>query len=210
MARSKRRLDVESERSLLVTAAPLDDDPELAAALGRVVGAWSHLEYHLTILFAVYAQMDMNMAAAVFDFFRSTPTQVEVIRRVIQLSSRSSDERRVALSTPLKTYERLAKQRNSVAHNPFGWLDPDGREPYLMEKTKGIEGPDGIPYRKRPVTIAELNALREEIERLAFTLGQEIRRAPPPTFVRTPLSRTPDLSQSDAQLHTAPATPQDG
>ena len=189
--------------------APLDDDAELAAALGRMVGAWSHLEYRLTVLFAMLTEMDLNMAAAVFDFFKSTSTQIDVMRRVSRLSPRATDKSRASLGTALKTYQRLAPLRNALAHNPFGWDDPEQTDVYIMEKTKGVPGFDGLPYRKRQITVEKVNDLRAEIDVLSLVFALELQLMPPPTSVRTPVLPPPDSHRLGVLSNPSQSLPQE-
>ena len=160
--------------------APLEDDPELAAALGRMVGAWSHLEYLWTLQFAKFTGMGLNMAAGVFDFFKSTRTQCDVLRRLGNISPRSSEEIREGLKITLKLYQELADRRNKLAHNPFGWMGGEGREIYIMEKTKGTPGPNRIPYRRTPIKAEDLDNLRDDINVLVAAIVKIGLMSPPP------------------------------
>jgi hypothetical protein len=179
--------------------APLDDDPELAAALGRMVGAWSNLEYLWTLQFAKFTGMELNMAAGVFDFFKSTRTQCDVLRRLGKISPQSSDEIREGLKIALKLYQELADRRNMLAHNPFGWTTGDEPELYIMEKTKGVPWPDGIPFRRTPIKVEDLNDLRDDIQVLMRTMivvgmiPPKVEPAPPLDGLLPHIHQSPDL-----------------
>lgn len=145
---------------------PLEADEKLAAALGRATGAWSHIEYLLTILFCVVTKLDLHMAAGIFDFFKSTRTQGDVLKRVAKLSTVATDDQREFLATLLKEYEGLAQRRNEVAHNPYGWTDETNTNVYLMLKTKGTPTEEGIPYKTRTIEAKELDKLTSDIDAL--------------------------------------------
>ena len=71
--------------------SPLSADEKLAAALGRMTGTWSHLEYMLGLIFQKATGLDSNIAVGIFDFFRSTHTQRNVLLRIVSVSNRFSD-----------------------------------------------------------------------------------------------------------------------
>jgi|SoiMethySBSTD1v2_1073268.scaffolds.fasta_scaffold290011_1 hypothetical protein len=145
--------------------SPLDADEKLAAALGRMAGMWSHLEFMLAMIFQKATGMDGNVASGIFDFFRNTHTQRRVLLRIIAISNRFTAWETNLLKDVLKSYVALAEKRNALAHNPFGWKDvndPDSL--YLMQKAHGTKSGDGIPYTTRPVTTEEINALTREID----------------------------------------------
>lgn len=169
--------------------SPLDEDVRLAAALGRVTGAWSHLEYHLTWIFSILTGLnDIWMAEAIFSVYKSVPTQRDVLKRVAKLSPSISDPERETLSKILKEYLDLATRRNQIAHNPFGKND-DGL--YVMVRDRG-SGRD-IPYRPEPISVDILEALESDVRALvtrvaAFTqilaglhTSQDIPPQPPPS-----------------------------
>jgi hypothetical protein len=149
---------------------PLQTDEKLAAALGRATGAWAHIEYLLTVLFSIITDLNINMAAAIFEMFKSTHSQADVLNRVAKLSTRIADGYRDGLKEILKDYIALAARRNEIAHNPLGWEDIENTKVYIMTKTKGVPGPDGIPYRRRSISEDEINALTNDIEALKFSI----------------------------------------
>ena len=163
---------------------PIQADEKLAAALGRLTGAWSLTELNLTILFSVLTKLDLNMAAAIFDVFRSTHTQTTVMNRVARVSDVVSDDQRQTLKQLMADYGRLAEKRNEVVHNPLGWTDATNTSVYLMLKTRGVPGPEGIPYRTRLLSIAEIDGLTHDLAtfhlRLMALLTVVAKLPPPP------------------------------
>jgi hypothetical protein len=98
---------------------PFELDPDLARELGLVTNAWSLLECNLTSLFSILAKVEMHTGAAIFDLFKSTVTQREVLLRLANLSPRAKPHLET-IKNLLKDYQKLAERRNEVAHNPFG------------------------------------------------------------------------------------------
>jgi hypothetical protein len=139
---------------------PFEVDPDLAKELGLATNAWSHLEYNLTTLFSILAAVEIHTAAAIFDLFKSTVTQREVLLRLAKLSPRAKPHVET-ISTLLKDYQKLAERRNEVAHNPFG---AKAQTVYIMLKTKGKPGPLGIPYDTRDISSSEIKEIRKDIE----------------------------------------------
>jgi hypothetical protein len=118
----------------------------------------------LTLIFQKATGMDGNVAAAVFDFFRSTHTQRRVLLRVVSISGRFNEWETNLLNNLLKDYLVLAEKRNELAHNPFGWKDVNDPESlYILQKEHGVKSSDGIPYTTRPITAQEINDLTTEI-----------------------------------------------
>lgn len=144
-------------------AGPLADD-ELAASLGRATGAWALLESMLTMLFSVIVKIDLTLAVAIFDFFKSTPTQRDVLVRVAKLMPHVKDAHRSMLANLMRDYQDLAKRRNEIAHNPYGWMDKEETKAYVMLKIKTLPPPDGFPYSMEPVS-------REKIEQLTHDIN---------------------------------------
>lgn len=133
------------------------------------------MESNLTILFAMITKLDLNMAAAIFDFFKSTPTQRDALKRVAKLSKEVSPEQRTLLNEVMKEYEGLAQRRNEIAHNPYGFQDTTQTKVYLMLKTKGLPGPEGIPYMTRLIEVGEIDQLTADIHALRVKLLALIR-----------------------------------
>ena len=143
---------------------PLQSDKELAASLGRATGAWALLESMLTMLFAVIVKIDLRIAVAIFDFFKSTPTQRDVLVRVAKLMPHVTDTHRAMLADLMTDYQDLAKRRNEIAHNPYGWMDKEQTKAYVMLKVKGAPMPDGFPYTTRTISRDEIEELTRDID----------------------------------------------
>jgi hypothetical protein len=172
--------------------SPLEADEKLAAALGRMTGTWSHLECLLTLIFQKATGMDGNVAACIFDSFRNTHTQRNVLLRVVAISNRLNDWETALLKDALKSYIALADKRNALAHNPFGWTNVnDPKSLYIMQKQHGWKSEDGIPYTACPITTEEIQALTKEIDFLRLRM---LAIAMPNHFTLPPELRQPEQS----------------
>jgi hypothetical protein len=144
-------------------AGPLDTDKDLAAALGRMTGTWSHLHFMLGLIFQKVTGLSHQMAAAIFDQFQNTQAQQRLMERVAPHSSFLTDNEGKLLTAALKSYIALARRRNDLAHNPFGWSDPVTQSSlYLMQKTKGRPDSDET-VTSRPISVEEIENLTKEI-----------------------------------------------
>jgi hypothetical protein len=144
-------------------AGPLDADKDLAAALGRMTGTWSHLQFMLGLIFQKATGLSPKMSDAIFDQFQNTQAQQRLMERVAPHSSFLADGDRKLLTAALKSYVALAKRRNDLAHNPFGWSDPTTQSGlYLLQKTKGRPEFDAT-MTTRLISVEEIESLTEEI-----------------------------------------------
>jgi hypothetical protein len=142
---------------------PIDANDKLAIAVGRATSTWAHAEVHLTTVFAILTGMDHTMAATVFRFFRNVPTHKDALLQVARVSTRCDEQDFAALSAILTDYSSLAGRRNSVVHNPFGWVPGEEQKIYRMQKEK-VSKPGMFPYSRAPVDVAEIEALTAEIK----------------------------------------------
>ncbi|WP_267428060.1 hypothetical protein [Methylobacterium sp. GC_Met_2] len=147
---------------------PIEDDPELAAAVGRVASYWAHLEHHFASLFGALTGLDMTMAVTVFSYFRSARTQRDVILSSAKVSSRSEEKTFDRIKQVLSEYDRLAAVRNAIVHTPFGY-ETEGKNLYRMERER-VSQPGVFPYKKTPFTIQEVEGLLEPIKELIGNL----------------------------------------
>jgi hypothetical protein len=150
-------------------SGPIEDDINLAAAIGRVSGAWSRIESQLTLIFCALAIVKVGVGAAIFDFFKSTATHSQVLTKLGKLSPVSNDLVRAALKSAIDDYGHLAKERNELAHNPLGWTSPERSEVYMMMKSKVSTG-DDFPWTTKPLVISDIDALKDRIDLLNFKL----------------------------------------
>jgi hypothetical protein len=161
--------------------APIDDDINLAAAIGRVSGAWSLIESQLTVLFCSLADVNINIGAIIFNFFRSTATQAQILTRLAAVSPKSNDRVRHLLKNALGEYAVLAKERNELAHNPLGWTNSERSEIYTMIKSK-VTPDDEFPYAMKPLIVADIVNLKTRIDIFQLKILTVLHLIQPPIF----------------------------
>src|SRR6185437_1592589 len=98
---------------------PVDDDPEMASAIGRCSNNWTHAETILAWIFTSLTGAEHTIAVTVFSFFKTIRTQSDVLKKLANLSPFMTDELRNRLKQSLKTYLALAEGRNQLLHNPI-------------------------------------------------------------------------------------------
>jgi hypothetical protein len=143
-------------------SGPVDENIELAAAIGRCSNDWSHAEYQLALLFCILAKMDMTAAVTVFSMFKSVRTQSEVLKRLARVSQlKVSGENLEILKRLMREYEDLAAERNRIAHNPIG-RTAEEKELYIMLRRKSPEIGE-LPYETAPISIQMIDELAARI-----------------------------------------------
>lgn len=144
-------------------AHPVDDNPELAAAIGRMTNKWGHVEYRLALIFSMLAGLDLATGPTIFDFFKSTSIQKQVLLRLARLAPFCTDTITSTLEDVLIEYENLAKERNEISHNPFGQTLE--QELYIMVKLKKPKAGESV-YFAKPIAIEDINSAAVKIEAL--------------------------------------------
>ncbi len=167
------------ERAL--RGGPVDENIELAAAIGRCSNNWAHAETRLTIIFCLLSKTDLTTAVTIFSFFKATRTQSDVLKRLGKLSPLVTLEKFELLTDLMKEYQSLADERNRLLHNPIGMNE----ELYIMLREKSPQ-PGTIPYKTEAISIESIDDLSSRIAVFnlkATILGQTISGTSLPTGV---------------------------
>lgn len=144
-------------------SGPVDNDIELAAAIGRCSNDWAHAEYMLAVLFSILDPLDLTTAVTIFSCFKSTRAHAEVLNRVAAVSPlKLSATDKAALKKTLREYEEIAHERNKIAHNPIG-ISPEEQELYIMLRRKN-PGIGELPYETQPISAKMIDALALRIQ----------------------------------------------
>src|SRR5215213_724465 len=102
-------------------ANPIDDNDQLAIAVGRAAGRWALVENAVEMLFLQMIGTDSKRASVVFRFFRSNNNQREVLTGLATVYLAAEDDLRKRLTALLLTYKDLADKRNKLLHSAFGY-----------------------------------------------------------------------------------------
>lgn len=171
---------------------PVDDDPVMAAAIGRCSNNWTHAETALAWIFMSLTQTDHTIAVTVFSFFKSTNTQGDFLKKLAKISPFMTKDLRDRLTGVLKTYSALAKGRNELLHNPIGRSMT--HQVYIMLRTP-VPNTGGIPYEAKPISPSEIDELSASIKTFVVDLldlqqaimKAQFPRTSAPVFASTPL-----------------------
>jgi hypothetical protein len=159
-----------------LTGGPVDQDIELAAAIGRCSNNWAHAEMRLAILFSLLSKTDLTTAVIIFSFLKATRTQSDVLKRLGKISPLMTSQKFELLDDLMKEYQSLADERNRLLHNPIGM----GEELYIMLRDK-LPKPGAIPYKKEAISIEAIDDLSSRISAFnlkALILSQSISGIP--------------------------------
>jgi hypothetical protein len=142
----------------VLTGGPVDENIELAAAIGRCSNNWAHAETRLAILFSLLSKTDLTTAVIIFNFFRATQMQSDVLKSLAKISPLMTPQKIKLLSDLMKEYQSLAGERNRLLHNPIGM----GEELYIVLRDK-LPQPGAIPYKAEAISIEAIDDLSNRI-----------------------------------------------
>jgi hypothetical protein len=151
---------------------PVDENTELAAAIGRCSNSWAHAESRLAIIFCLLSKTDLTTAVTIFSFFKATRMQIDVLKRLGKISPLMKPQKLELLTDLMKEYQSLAGERNRLLHNPIGMNE----ELYIMLRDKSPD-PGAIPYKTEAISIEAIDDLSSRISGFnlkAIILSQEI------------------------------------
>jgi hypothetical protein len=151
---------------------PVDENTELAAAIGRCSNNWAHAETRLVFIFCLLSKTDLTIAVTIFSFFKATRMQIDVLKRLGKISPLMTSEKSELLTDLMKEYQSLAQERNRLLHNPIGMSE----ELYIMLRDNSpVLGT--IPYKTEAISIEMIDDLSSRISIFnlkATILGQAI------------------------------------
>jgi hypothetical protein len=133
---------VEAHAVRSLRGGPVDEDIQLAAAIGRCSNNWAHAETRLAIIFCLLSKTDLTTAVIIFSNFRATRTQSDVLRQLGKISPLVSPQQLQLLTDLMKEYQFLADDRNRLLHNPIGMNE----QLYIMLRDKSPQV-GAIPYK---------------------------------------------------------------
>jgi hypothetical protein len=155
-----------------VRGGPVDENIELAAAIGRCSNNWAHAETRLAILFCLLSKTDLTTAVTIFSFFKATRMQSDVLKRLGKISPLMTPPKFELLNDLMKEYQGLADERNRLLHNPIGMRE----DLYIMLQDRSPQA-GAIPYKTEAISIESIDDLSSRISVFnlkATILGQSI------------------------------------
>jgi hypothetical protein len=158
---------------------PVNENIELAAAIGRCSNNWAHAESRLAIIFCLLSKTDLTTGVAIFSFFKATRMQIDVLKRLGKISPLVTAEKFELLTDLMKEYQGLAHERNRLLHNPIGINE----ELYIMLRDNAPD-PGTVPYKTEAISIEAIDDLSSRISGFnlkAIILSQAISGISLPT-----------------------------
>jgi hypothetical protein len=175
-------------------ANPIEDDPELARAVGLLAGRWGLVEFYVEYIFTLLAGTDDRKATILFSFFKGVGTQCEIVRQMLNETPGVSDDARALIIKILNRYSELAPDRNAVLHYPFGW-DTQGGERTIYKSARQKKGPE--LRLKKPTSAAAIMVIADRVDQLTEEIGYLLTiRFWKPTFLQS-LSTQPEEQAAD-------------
>jgi hypothetical protein len=99
-------------------AGLIEDRPQAAAIIGRIITSWADIEVQCARLLAVLMGTNVPAAAAVFGALRSSRTQADALEAA---AAAVLDERdKLLFAAHMLRKAPLEKERNDLAHGCFG------------------------------------------------------------------------------------------
>jgi len=185
---------------------PIEDDHELARAVGVLAGRWGLVEFYVEYIFTLLVGTNRRKASILFSFFKGVGTQCDIIRHMLDETPNVSDDASARIISILKNYARLAPERNGVIHYPFGW-DSEGDERTIYKSMKRRTGPE-LSFKK-PTSAADIMKLADRVnaitDEIASLLSVDFWK---PTLLQSLLAQSPDQTQeSGTGLLGSPQSP---
>jgi len=95
---------------------PIDDMPDLAAAIGRLIIHWSFLEVTLKLLTSTILEIDTHKAQIIYDGYNSIRSKIDILKKINHQSSLKANIKE-KIDGFLDKAEKLNKTRNSYIHS---------------------------------------------------------------------------------------------
>lgn len=172
---------------------PIEDDPKLAQAVGVLAGRFGLVEVMIEIIFVALSGCDHRRATILFSFFKSVPTQCEVIKLLAKSQSAIDEPLTERISDALKTFTDLAAKRNGVIHFPFGWDNTNPNNPTIYKMRRTRTGPE--VWVKDPASHEAVTSIAKDVDALyrrLLVLQDDIIEAQRSSLLETLTQLPPD------------------
>ena len=163
---------------------PIDDDDELAMAVGRLAGRWGAVEFAVEILFLQISEMPWRKAVITFSMFKTISTQCDFINLIARETLWIDEKTRRSIRRLLKRFSKMSETRNHLVHYPFGYnSDSPAREIYKLQRDRG----GSKQHLGKPTSAREIMSFARRVSRLGTALSKlhlrlidASRHIPPP------------------------------
>ncbi|MGA7561843.1 MAG: hypothetical protein WBW55_01405 [Desulfobaccales bacterium] len=145
-----------------MTYLPIDNSPDHAAALGRLIAHWGDLESQFRLLFQFLLKIDNMKAHFINQEFLSVPAKITFLRRINHFFTLDASSKH-QIDELLKTIEGLNKQRNRFIHATWQYTIQD----QLMRQQSSL--PAGN-HKKRSKPLAKFTS--QDIQNVVQAIEQ--------------------------------------
>jgi hypothetical protein len=153
---------------------PIDDNNDLANALGRLAGRWGLVEFSVEMIFTLLSEMPERKATITFSFFKATGTQKDIIDFMVEETQWLSGDVKDKVKYAVKKYANMAGERNGYIHYPFGYDTANEDDEFAIYKAKRSRTGDQL-LQKRPVTPDMIQEFADKVSVLYDELCQAHR-----------------------------------
>ena len=189
-------------------ANPIDDNDELATALGRLVGRWGMSEFYIEMIYTLLSEMPSRKATITFSFFRSVGTQKDIIYFLVGETEWLPNKTKEEIKSAVTKFSKMAGRRNGYIHSPFGHAKNNDGDFEIYKTARNRTGE--FLYSKKTVTPTSILKFADEVTEMnkrLFSAHLAIFEAYK-TKLSAPLPY-PSLLSKTANLHNAPKLPEE-
>lgn len=131
------------KRPEIITLSPLDDHPDHAAALGRLVGHWALLEFNLMAVLRLLLGVNQQKSKFIYQEFISATSKIKLLQR-LNHHSNTDGSKKQKLKELLDRADKLNKHRNYFIHAL--WIGTDQPDFPLLRIKNSLPGDFKKPH----------------------------------------------------------------
>lgn len=151
------------------TTIPLDNQPEIAQALGRMLGHWAILENKLSYVLGNLLGLDQTRLHMLYHSFTSVTSKIQLIKRLIHTYIFDSDEKTTLLSLISKASD-LNTIRNTYVHGL--WVEGTEKNNLTMFDMRVPGKPNKRTRDFKVVSSESINLFVQDISELSLKLDK--------------------------------------
>lgn len=145
---------------------PLDDEPEICEALGRLIAHWAVMEIALKQVLSQLLLTDQSRGITVYDSIVSAKTKIDIIKRLIRDFLPPSQLKK-SLRSLIRQADNLNSKRNELVHASWG-RHPDG---HILLQREGLPHAESKSRTKSSYRITAQD-IRNAADSIAIVSGQ--------------------------------------
>lgn len=151
------------------TTIPLDNQPEIAQSLGRMLGHWAFLENMLSYILGTLLGIDQSRLHMLYHSFTSVTTKIQLIERLIHIYVSDSEDK-IKLLSLIKTASELNATRNTFVHGL--WVEGTKKDNLIMFDMRVPGKPTKRTRGFKVFSSATINSFVQDISELSLKLQE--------------------------------------